>query len=239
MPSAAPAPFVHLQALRAVLDGVAAHPAAIVDAGLARSVFPTALVTTGALMWPAGHAHRVLHEWALWTRTVPQDVTSTARLVRYPRLPGVPAGLRGRALVVVEVAIPGEPWVAQGRLAALRRLAPELDTVVLGSPDDVPAMHLGLDLPSAASGRHIPLSHVDADVVEAFLSVAGPASGAALASAELRHTGTGYAASAASRATTEDDASRVELRLDLIAERLAPWVRGRVLRTDAMRIRVR
>jgi hypothetical protein len=239
MPSAAPAPFLHLQALRAVLDGVAAHPAAVVDSGLARSVFPAPYVTTGALMWPAGHAHRVLHEWAQWTRTVPQDVTSTARLVRYPRLPGVPSELRGRALVVVEVAIPGEPWVAQGRLAALRRLTPEFDTIVLGSPEDVPAAHLALELPANASGRHIPLATVDALVVEAFLAVAGPASGAAIASAELRHSGVGYAASAASRATTEDDASRLDVRLDLIAERLAPWVRGRVLRTDAVRIRVR
>ncbi|MEA2281540.1 MAG: hypothetical protein QOK21_2147 [Solirubrobacteraceae bacterium] len=239
MPSSAPAPFLHLQALRAVLDGVAAHPAAIVDSGLARSVFPTASVTTGALMWPAGHAHRVLHEWALWTRTVPQDVTSTARLVRFPRLPGVPPELRGRALVIVEVAIPGEPWVAQGRLAALRRLAPEIDTVVLGSADDVPSAHLGLDLPASASGCHVPLCGVDAELVDAFLAVAGPGSGAALASAELRHLGTGYAASAASRATTEDDESRLDVRLGLFAERLAPWVEGHVLRTDAMRARVR
>lgn len=238
MPSAAPAPFLHLQALRAVLDGAAAHPVAVADARLARSVFPTANVTTGALMWPAGHAHRVLHEWAPWTRTVPQDVTSTARLVRYPRLPGVPPELRGRALVIVEVAIPGEPWVAQGRLATLRRLSPEIDTVVIGSPDDVPAAHLGLELPASASGRHIPLSRVDADVVDAFLAVAGPSSGAAIASAELRHLGTGYAASAASRATTEDDASRLEVRLEAIAERLDPWVQGRVLRTDAMGMRV-
>jgi hypothetical protein len=159
--------------------------------------------------------------------------------VRYPRLPGVPSELRGRALVMVEVAIPGEPWVAQGRLAALRRLTPEFDTIVLGSPEDVPAAHLALDLPAHASGRHIPLRTVDADVVEAFLAAAGPASGAAIASAELRHSGVGYAASAASRATTEDDASRLAIRFDLIAERLAPWVHGRVLRTDAVRIRVR
>jgi hypothetical protein len=239
MPSSAPAPFLHLQALRAVLDGIAAHPAAVVDSGLARSVFPMPNVTTGALMWPADHAHRVVHEWALWSRTVPADVTSAARIVRYPRLPGVPAELRGRALMVVEVAIPGEPWVAQGRLASLRRLAPEIDTVVLGSPDDVPALHLGLDLPAAASGRHIPLRGMDAHVVEAFLAAAGPASGACLATAELRHLGVAYAATAASRATTDDDASRLETRLDLLEDRLAPFTEGRVLRTDAARVRVR
>jgi hypothetical protein len=237
MPSTAP--FLHLQALRAVLDGVAAHPAAVVDSGLARSVFPMPNVTTGAMMWPAAHAHRVLHEWAIWTRTVPEDVTSVGRLVRYPRLPGVPASLRGRALVVVEVAIPGEPWVAQGRLAALRRLEPEIDTIALGTPDDVPALHLGLALPAPASGRHIPLRTLDGAVVDAFLAAAGPASGSCLASAELRHFGVGYAATAASRATTEDDADRLEIRFDLLAEQLAPYSGGSVLRRDAMRVRIR
>jgi hypothetical protein len=238
MPSSA-APFIHLQALRAVLDGVAAHPAAVVDSGLARSVFPMPNVTTGALMWPASHAQRVLHEWAAWTRTTPQDVTSVGRVVRYPRLPGVPQELRGRALVVVEVAIPGEPWVAQGRLAALRRLAPEIDTVALGTPDDVPSLHLGLALPAAACGRHIPLRTLSGAAVDAFLEAVGPGSGSPLATAELRHFGPGYAASAASRATTEEDAARVDTRFDILAYRLAPFTAGRVLRTDARRAHAR
>jgi hypothetical protein len=238
MPSTA-APFLHLQALRAVLDGVAAHPAAVVDSGLARSVFPMPNVTTGALMWPAAHAHRVLHEWAQWTRSVPENVTSVGRLVRYPRLAGVPGELRGRALVVIEVAIPGEPWVAQGRLAALRRLAPEIDTVALGTPDDVPALHLSLALPPAASGRHLPLRALDAPVVEAFIAAAGPASGSCLASAELRHLGRAYAASAASRATTEEDESRLDTRLDILADALAPYVAGEAVRVEPLRVRVR
>jgi hypothetical protein len=237
MPSSAP--FIHLEALRAVLDGVAAHPAAVVDSGLARSVFPMPNVTTGALLWPASHAPRVLHEWAAWTRTTPQGVTSVGRIVRYPRLHGVPAELRGRAFVVVEVAIPGEPWVAQGRLSALRRLEPEIDTVRLGTPDDVPSLHLGLSLPVSACGRHIPLRTLTGATVDAFLEAVGPGSGSPLATAELRHLGPGYAATAASRATTEEDASRLDTRFDILAERLAPFIGGRVLRTDAMRVRVR
>src|SRR5919205_685019 len=90
MPSSAP--FFHLDALRAVLDGSASTVTADTDSGaLARSVFPLPYVIAGVLMWPQEHAHRVLHEWAQWTRSVPEDVTSVGRLVRYPRLAGVPA----------------------------------------------------------------------------------------------------------------------------------------------------
>jgi hypothetical protein len=218
------APFFHLAALRAVLDGTASTADTESDAGaLARSVFPLPYVTAGALLRPQEHAHRVLHEWALWTRSVPEDVTSVGRLVRYPRLPGVPGVLRGRAFVAIEVALPGEPWVADGRLAALRRLNPEIDTVMLTNTAGVPAMHLGLDLPPAAVGRQAPLREITAEVVDAFVAAAGPASGSPLASAELRHLGRAHAISAAGRATNEEDASRLATRIDLVVGRVGTY----------------
>jgi hypothetical protein len=217
---ASSAPFFHLDALRRVLDGTISSAGA--DAGdPAPSVFPQPYVTAGALLWSQEHAHRVLYEWAEWTRSVPADVTSTARLVRYPRVSGVPRELRGRAFVAVEVAIPREPWVAEGRLAALRRLNPEIDTVALTSPGGVPAMHLRLVLPPAAIGRHEPLDRITPDVVDAFIAVAGPTSGSPLASAELRHLGRACAVSAAGRPTDEEDSSRQQTRLDLLIERVA------------------
>jgi hypothetical protein len=220
---ASPAPFFHLDALRRVLDGTVSSATADTDSGaLARSVFPLPYVTAGALLWPQEHAHRVLHAWAEWTRSVPADVTSVGRLVRYPRLPGVPEALRGRAFVAVEVAIPGEPWVAAGRLAELRRLGPEIDTVALTDTSGVPAMHLAHDLPEAARGCHETLARITPAVVDAFIATAGPASGSPLASAELRHLGGACAVSAAGRATSEEDASRLQSRFDLLVERIAP-----------------
>jgi hypothetical protein len=235
MPSTAP--FFHLDALRAVLDGPAAEPAPAGDGGLARSVFPMPFVTTGVMLWPQEHAARVLHEWAAWTRSVPSDVTSVGRLVRYPRLPGVPGALRGRAFVAVEVAIPGEPWVALGRLAALRRLEPEIDSIVLANPRAVHPMHLALDLPAKAIGRHVPLRELSSATVDAFIAATGPASGSGLASAELRHLGVASAASASGRATGDDDLSRLEVRLDVLTERLAPFAAPH--RRAAERVRAR
>jgi hypothetical protein len=220
---ASSAPFFHLDALRRVLDGTAASAGSDDDgaAAPAPSVFPLPYMTAGALLWPQEHAHRVLHEWAEWTHTLPDDVTTTARLVRYPRLPGVPPVLRGRAFVAVEVAIPREPWVAEGRLAALRRLNPELDTIALTTPYGVPPMHLRVELPGTAIGRHEPLDAITPQVVDEFIAVAGPASGSPLASAELRHLLGGCALSAAGRARDEEDLSRIQTRLDHLVERVA------------------
>jgi hypothetical protein len=219
---ASSAPFFHLDALRRVLDGTAASAGSDADAvAPAPAVFPLPNVTAGALLWPQEHAHRVLHEWAEWTRSLPADVTTTARLVRYPRRPGVPPVLRGRAFVAVEVAIPREPWVAEGRLTPLRRLNPEIDTVTLTNPYGVPSMHLRLELPGTAIGRHEPLDAITAQTVDAFIAAAGPASGSPLVSAELRHLLGGCAMSAAGLARDEEDFSRLQTRLDHLVERVA------------------
>src|SRR4051794_3451663 len=136
-------PFPHLDALQSILDRASGQPAAPPQR-LGRALFGgQPFVTAGTLMWSWEHAQRVLHEWARWTREMPHDVTSVARIVRLPRVPGFPAGLRGRSLVAIEVAIPREPWIAAGRLAALRRLEPEIDTVVVADPDALHPMHTG------------------------------------------------------------------------------------------------
>src|SRR3954470_9870345 len=126
---AASAPFPHLDALQAIFDRAAGLPADPSADSVGRTLFPGPFVTAGTLLWPWEQAHRVLYEWARWTREMPHDVTSAARLVRLPPLAMVPAELRGRAFVAIEVAIPREPWIAAGRLAALRRLEPVIDTI--------------------------------------------------------------------------------------------------------------
>jgi hypothetical protein len=234
MPALA-APFPHLDAIQALYDRAAGHPAAGDAAPLGRVLFGVPFVTAGSLMWPAEHAHRVLHEWAQWTRTVPHDVTSVARLVRLPHLPVVPRELRGRALVVVEVAIPREPWVAAGRLAALRRLEPEIDTVAVRDPDAIHPLHTGAEVPAPAIGDLVCLEALPAAAVDAFLAVVGPNSGSNLLTAGLRHLGLAYGAFAAGIGTDPDEASRLDVRLALLTGRLAPYTTGRPAVEDIVR----
>jgi hypothetical protein len=217
--------FPHLDAIQAIYDRAAGRSSAA--AALGPSLFPGPFVTTGSLIWPVERASHVLHEWARWTRSVPHDVTSVARIVRLPHLPLVARELRGRSLVVVEVAIPREPWIAAGRVAELRRLEPEIDTVAAERPDAVHPLHTAFDVPAPAVGDQVCLESLPVAAVEAFLAAAGPNSGSNLLTASLRHLGPAYAAAAAGVASDADEASRLDVRLTLLAGRLAPYAIGR------------
>jgi hypothetical protein len=234
MPSAA-TPFPHLNALQAIFDRAAGLPAAGPSNSVGRALFPHPFVTAGTLMWSWEHAHRVIHEWARWTREMPHDVTSVVRIVRLPRVPGVPAELRGRSLVAIEVAIPREPWVAAGRLAALRRLEPEVDTVAIVDPGAIHPLHTGCDVPAPGVGEHLGLESLPGAAIDAFVAMAGPASGANLLSAALQSFGPAYGVCAAGLPVDDEDAAALEIRLALLRGRLAPFAAGRPPVEDVMR----
>jgi hypothetical protein len=228
MPASTAAPFVHLDALDAIFGGAAG----ITSAGrrpneIARSLFPGPFVSGGALLWPWEHAHRVLHEWALWTRDVPGEVISAARIVHLPHLPVVPAALRGRGLVAVEVAIPGEPHVAADLLSALRRLEPEHDTVALMDPGSLPALHTSATVPPPAAASWMPLAGLPPASIDAFVEAAGPASRSHLLTAALRQLGPVLGMTAAGVAASAEDASRIDLQLARLEDRMAPFAPGR------------
>ena len=172
-------------------------------------------------MWPWEHAHRVLHSWRAWTRSVTDDVTSVARLVRAPHLAGVAPALRGRAFVTIEVAITGEP--GNGRLAALRRLEPEIDTVERVSAEQLLARHVATE-GTRAIGEHLLLRALPAPALDAFLASAGPGSGSELVAAELRPLdGERVAVVGLGVAGDAEQAERVRIGLRQLARRLAPW----------------
>jgi hypothetical protein len=234
MPAAAP--FPHLDALQSMFDRATGLTAAAAPAErLGRILFHVPFVTAGTLMWPWEHAHRVLHEWATWTREMPHDVTSAARLVRLPALAMVPAELRGRSFVAIEVAIPREPWIAAGRLAALRRLEPEIDTIGVHDPDAIHPLHTCVSVAAPAVGDHVGLESVPAAAIDAFVAIAGPGSGSNLVFAALRHFGPAYALCAAGLPVDADDAARLEVRLGLLTGRLAPYAAGRPSVEDVVR----
>jgi hypothetical protein len=234
MPATA-APFPHLDAIQGLYDRASGRPSAGSAEPFGSSLFPGPFVTAGSLMWPGERASHIVYEWARWTRDVPHDVTSVARVVRLPHLPLVPAELRGRSLVVVEVAIPREPWIAAGRLAALRRLEPEIDTVAVRGPESIHPLHTAVEVPAPALGDHVCLESLPTAAIDAFLAVVGPGSGSNLLTASLRHLGPAYGVAAAGVATDPDEAGRLDVRLNLLTGRLAPYTIGRPAVDDIVR----
>jgi hypothetical protein len=184
-------------------------------------------LVAGTLMWPWEHSHRVLHEWRSWSGAAGGEVTSVARIVRVPWLPGVAPALRGRGFVAVDVALLGDPSAASRRLAALRRLGPELDTVAIVSRSELLARCPAPGGGASAIGAHVLLRELPVAALDAFLAAAGPNSRSELVAAELRHLGDGeYAVAGIGVAGDVEQAQRIRIGLARLERRLAPWVAG-------------
>ncbi|HEU4656391.1 MAG TPA: FAD-dependent oxidoreductase [Capillimicrobium sp.] len=133
----------------------------------------------GALSWPATRAAEVLHAWARWIATAPDELTSMARLRR--------AGATTE--VVVEAAFAGDAEAADGALAALRALDPDVDTFAAVSAVGLGALH---DVPPPRLLRHcehLLLDELPPEAIDALLEAAGAAAGFPFDDVELRHFG--------------------------------------------------
>jgi hypothetical protein len=177
-------------------------------------VVPLPWLVAGTLTWPAGHAHRVLHGWRAWLADAEQPIASTARLLRPPRTV---------ATVAIEVALPGGPDEAARRLAPLRALDPETDTVSIAGPELLRPALTAVPAGFEAFSAHLRLAALTGDGVDALLAAAGPGSRSELLSAELHHLAGTFALAAVAAAGDAEEAGRVRIALAQLERRLAPW----------------
>lgn len=201
----------------------------------------------GALMWPIEQAAAVTQAWREWTGTVPDELTSTIKLIRFPPLPEVPEPLRGRALTAVTFAFTGSEAEGVELLAPLRDVAePYLDMTstvpapalasIAGDPTD----------PLAGRTAGVLLSALEEGTVEAFVELAGPDGDLPLIFLELRHlggaldrsdpghgaldvAGAPYLLCGIGAVMEPADDELVEAALARVRERLAPWTAERTL----------
>ena len=68
-------------------------------------LFEFTSVQAGVLFFPIERAGEVLHAWREWVQTVPDEVTSVGRMLRFPPLPDLPPFLSGQSFVVVEATM--------------------------------------------------------------------------------------------------------------------------------------
>lgn len=144
----------------------------------------------GSLLWPIERASEVVHAYREWIATVPDGLTSTVRLIRFPPAPEIPEPIRGGAFVSITLALTGDLSDAEGLIAPLRDLGQvHLDTVAM-----VPITALGQisgdppgPLPGISYG--LLLERLTAEAVDTFVELAGPGSDSPLIQLELRHLG--------------------------------------------------
>jgi FAD/FMN-containing dehydrogenase len=152
-------------------------------------LFPISEVYAGALFFPWERSAEVLHAWREWIRTVPDEVTSVGRIMQFPPLELVPEGLRGRSFAIVHAYSLGTEEEGIERLAPLRALGPEIDTVRMVPPVELSEMHMDPPDPVPYFGEHLVLRDLPSSAIDDFVAAAGPGSGSTLVSVEVRHAG--------------------------------------------------
>jgi FAD/FMN-containing dehydrogenase len=79
-------------------------------------LYPVPVIYGGSLVYPKESAGEALHFYRDWIRTVPDELTSSIGIIRFPSLPQVPEAFRGKTLVLVmavfaDGAVEGEQWI--------------------------------------------------------------------------------------------------------------------------------
>lgn len=79
-------------------------------------LYPVPTVYGGSLVYPEDSAVEALRFYREWTKTIPEDLTSSIAIVKMPSLQQVPESFRGKTLVLVVAchaggAAEGERWI--------------------------------------------------------------------------------------------------------------------------------
>jgi hypothetical protein len=208
------------------------------------ALYPLPQLYAGAMFWPWERSAEVLHAWREWTLTVPDEVTSSARILQMPPIPDVPEMLRGRAFVTVDAAIIGSRAFGAELVQSLRDLGPEIDTFDMVAPVALSRLHNDPENPVPVLTEHLLVDELPAEAIDAFLAVAGPDAGSPLLIAELRHLGgalavsrpghgaqptleAGYLAFAAGIPASPEVIAGLQVALPGFKDSLAPYDAGR------------
>ena len=207
---------------------------------LEMTLYPVRELYAGALFFPIQRASQVLHAWRQWTDTVPDEVTSVGRILRFPPVPEVPELLRGQAYALVEAAYLGDARTGAELIQPLRQLGPEQDTFATIPAPALQQLHMDPGQPVPNQGDGVFLANFPAAAIDALVAVAGPAADTLLASVEVRHLGgalarpvPGGAAQASVDARylmfaggfspTAEVAEAVRARVRAVRDALGPW----------------
>ena len=144
----------------------------------------------GSLMFAEDDIERALRTWVGWKDNAPADVTTSIAILRFPPFETIPPPLRGRRLLSLRFAYPGETAEGEQLAAPLRAAAPvymdmlgEMPTTQVGRihsdpPDPGPSWLVGMLL-----------DRVDQAFATQLLALVGPGTDSALLLAEVRHVG--------------------------------------------------
>jgi hypothetical protein len=153
-------------------------------------LLPIAEVYAGALLFPAEVGAEAVRTYRDWAAGVPEEVTSVIRFLTPPPIPDVPEPIRGRPLLTIDAACIGSQAEGEAAIAPLREIGETImDTFAWMPASGLSRIHMDPENPVPAIGEGGTISDLPDEAIDAFVSIAGPGSGAPLLLSELRHLG--------------------------------------------------
>lgn len=143
----------------------------------------------GSLWFDAPHLEHVLRGWIDWTREADARVSTSVAILRLPLSDAIPAPLRGRHLLSLRFAFPGDSADGERLAAPLRALAPaHLDDLRVMPAADIARIHNDPEQPGPQWVRGQLLDPIDQRFAGALLAEVGNGTSSPFA-AEVRHLG--------------------------------------------------
>lgn len=153
-------------------------------------LLPASRIYGGALSFRATDAPKVLDAYRQWAYQVPEEMSSSVALIRFPWHGSVPSELRGRFVVQVRIAYHGEAVGGERIVRPLRTVALPIQDSLRDMPfTESGSIHNDPTQPAALHERATFLRRWDEDALDELLELAGPDSACPLRLVELRHLG--------------------------------------------------
>lgn len=152
---------------------------------------PLERIYGGGLFFDTGSIEEAMRAWVDWVHGVPDTVTSSMALVRFPPIVEVPEPLRGKFVLHFRYAYVGDSKSGERLLAPLRAAAPAfLDLIAEMPTSDIGSIHADSDHSGPAWDRGMQLTDIDQEFVTRLLSRAGPdVDDVPFIAIEIRHIG--------------------------------------------------
>ncbi len=142
----------------------------------------------GSIYFDEPHIEQALRGWIDWTVTSDPRMTTSIAIIRFPPLDVIPAPLRGRRLLALRVAYPGDLKEGARLAEALRGLAPiHLDGAGELPATEIARVHNDPTQPTPSWVRGLLMTHVDQDFASVFLRNFGAGTDSPFIAAEVRH----------------------------------------------------
>lgn len=144
----------------------------------------------GNMIFEEIHIETVVRGWLDWTTTADAQVTTSIMTIDFPDIEIAPPPFRGKRLLFLRFAYPGDPGRGAELAAPLRALAPAMiDGVGLIPCTDMDSIHTDPTDPLPAWEAGAQYGSIDQDWIERWLEHFGPGKRSPLAAVEIRHGG--------------------------------------------------